>query len=86
MVGRPSATMPRIPDIPGPYRLSFVSADCSEPEHIHVKRDDAQCKFWLTPLVLARNAGFSPAELRKIRDTILENRLAILEVWRDHCR
>ena len=78
--------MPRIPNIPGPYRLFFVSADCVEPAHIHVRRELAACKFWLNPLRLAYNRGFSEAELRRIRDTILENRLAILEVWREYCR
>ena len=78
--------MPRIPNIPGPYRLFFVSADCIEPIHIHVKRDRLACKFWLSPLTLAHNKGFSEAELNRIRDTIFENRVAILEVWREHCR
>ena len=86
MVGRHSATMPRIPRILGPYRFFFVSADCDEPEHIHARRDGDECKFWLNPLRLADNDGFSDAELRRIRDTRLENRLAILEVWRGYCR
>jgi hypothetical protein len=31
-----------------------------------VDRDDQSAKFWLNPVVLSRNLGFSPAELRKI--------------------
>lgn len=77
--------MPTIPNIPGPYRFFFVSVDCAEPEHVHVQRDRAACKFWLTPLRLARNRGFSGLELGRIRDTILQHRPAILEVWREHC-
>ena len=85
MVRRNAAAMPRIHYIPGPYRLFFLSDDCHEPEHVHVKRDRDACKFWLTPLRLANNRGFSAAELSRIRDTILEYRPAILEVWREHC-
>jgi hypothetical protein len=78
--------MPRIPNISGPYRLHFYSEDCREPLHIHVVRDDAECKFWLATLVVAKNIGFSDAELRHIRRIILENRPAIMEVWREYCR
>ena len=86
MVGCHSATMPRIPRIPGPYRLHFHSEDCREPQHVHAERDHARCKFWLFPLRLASNDGFSDAELRRIERTILENMTAIMEVWREFCR
>jgi hypothetical protein len=78
--------MPRIPNIPGPYRLYFFSADCAEPMHIHAERDEAECKFWLSPLRLAYCDGFSAAELGRIRDAILEHQPAIMEAWREHCR
>lgn len=77
--------MPNIPNIRGPYRIYFTSFDCTEPAHVHVRRERAKCKFWLNPLRLARSRGFSQAELRRIRDTILEHRIAILEVWHEHC-
>jgi hypothetical protein len=44
--------MPRISDIPGPYRFFFTSFDCNEPPHVHVEREDMTCKFWLEPLGL----------------------------------
>jgi len=31
--------------------------------HIHIERDEASCKFWLRPLTLAANHGFSPLTL-----------------------
>ena len=77
--------MPTIQNISGPYRLSFYSADCHEPPHVHAERDRAQCKFWLRPLRLASNHGFGDAELRRIRDVILRYRLEILETWYAHC-
>jgi hypothetical protein len=38
-----------------------------------VDRDDQSAKFWLNPVALARNLGFSPVELRKIQRMLKEN-------------
>ena len=68
----------------GPYRFYFYSHEPNEPNepvHIHVDRDRLSAKFWLQPVELARNIGFPPKELRKIRNIILENEQRILEVW-----
>jgi hypothetical protein len=43
----------------GPYRFVFFSVDRTEPVHIHVKRDRQIAKFWLRPVLLAKNKGFS---------------------------
>lgn len=77
--------MPTIRNIPGPYRLFFYSFDCNEPEHVHVQRERMVCKFWLRPLELGGNHGFSPRELNRIRAIILENYNVILEAWHEHC-
>lgn len=77
--------MPTVKGIPGPYRLFFYSFDCREPRHVHVLRDQDTCKFWLEPITLARNSGFSASELGRIRRTIQENSVSILEAWREHC-
>ena len=77
--------MPTIPGIPGPYRFFFYSLDCREPRHVHVRREDAICKFWLEPIGLANNNGFSSNELRRIRRLIVENLEMILEAWNEHC-
>ena len=57
--------MPSIPDIRGPYRFFFYSFDCVEPMHVHVEHDRDSCKFWLEPLALAANRGFSAKELNR---------------------
>ena len=77
--------MPRIRNISGPYRFFFMSFDCNEPAHVHVERDDNTCKFWLQPLGLANNDGFTARELNVIRRTIVTHRAAILEAWHEHC-
>lgn len=65
----------------GPYRFYFYSHEPNEPPHVHVDRDDQSAKFWLSPVSLAYNLGFSPKELRKIEAIITENRQQLLEAW-----
>jgi len=77
--------MPTIRGIAGPYRLFFVSFDCHEPKHIHVQRERRTCKYWMEPIVLASNHGFSPIELNKIRQLLRDNGSQILEAWDEHC-
>ena len=77
--------MPTVKGIAGPYRVFFFSFDCDEPKHVHVQRERMECKFWLEPLALAGNDGFSLHELNRIR-VILQDRLEqILEAWDEHC-
>jgi hypothetical protein len=77
--------MPSIKNISGPYRFFFYSFDCNEPEHVHVQRDKDTCKFWLMPLALSKNNGFSSKELNAIRAIIEDNLTEILEAWHEHC-
>ncbi|WP_127475376.1 DUF4160 domain-containing protein [Sulfurivermis fontis] len=77
--------MPTIRGITGPYRLFFVSFDCHEPKHVHVQRERKVCKYWVNPVALASNHGFSPTELNIIRQLVLANRDRILEAWDEHC-
>jgi hypothetical protein len=77
--------MPTIKNIPGPYRFFFYSFDCNEPEHIHVQRERMVCKYWLRPLALASNDGFSARELNSIRIEVARNIQRILEAWYEHC-
>jgi hypothetical protein len=66
----------------GPYRFYFYSHDLiSEPSHVHVDRDEFSAKFWLTPIALARNLGFSASELRKIERIIDAHQSELLERW-----
>ena len=77
--------MSRIRDIPGPYHFYFVSFDWVEPPHIHVDREDRSAKFWLEPVELCRNYGFSSRELGRIRSLITKHHQRILETWNEHC-
>ena len=68
----------------GPYRVYFYSHDLlDEPPHVHVDRDDLSAKFWLNPVALARNLGFSATELRRIERLLREHQQELLEEWYD---
>lgn len=69
----------------GPYRFSFVSSDCVEPRHTHVRRDDDTAKFWLDPVQLASSNGFSRKELRDIERVILAHIDLLKGKWDEHC-
>ncbi|TKB65770.1 MAG: DUF4160 domain-containing protein [Nitrospira sp.] len=77
--------MPTVKNIDGPYRVFFYSFDCHEPKHVHVQREKATCKFWLEPIALSMNRGFSPKELNTIRRLVETNMLRIMEAWHEHC-
>ena len=65
----------------GPYRFFFYSGDRDEPPHVHVERDEVSAKFWLVPVALARNFGFSPNELNKVESLVKQNQKLLLEAW-----
>lgn len=76
--------MPTVETV-GAYRFFFYSFDCSEPKHVHVQREKFVCKFWLEPVTLSKNFGFSPKELNAIRNIISSRRNEFLEAWNEHC-
>jgi hypothetical protein len=65
------------------WRFHFYSDEGSEPPHIHVDCGDAECKFWLDPVELARNWGVSPVTLRQIEHIVFERQAFFLEKWHE---
>ena len=65
----------------GPYWLYFFSHEPNEPPHMHVDWDNRSAKFWLQPVALARNAGFSPKDLAEIQRIMREEQSTLLEAW-----
>jgi hypothetical protein len=68
----------------GPYRFFFFSSDRNEPTHIHVKRDDKLAKFWLAPVRMAYNFGFSQTELNRIAALVREHEAALSKAWHEY--
>ena len=56
------------------FRFFFFSNEGTELIHVHVEKADKACKFWLTPVGLARNYKFTSVELRKIMDIIEDHK------------
>lgn len=67
----------------GPYRIYCYGHEPNEPPHVHVDRDDRSAKFWLSPVALARNLGFSPSELRDIERIVRSRAHELLEAWNE---
>jgi Domain of unknown function (DUF4160) len=63
--------------------MYFYSHEPNEPPHVHVDRDDQSAKFWLAPIALAVNLGFSPAELRRLGRLVAEHQDLLLEKWHE---
>ena len=68
----------------GPYRVYFHSHEPNEPPHVHVDRDADSAKFWLAPVALSRNLGFSAQELRTIERLLTQHEETLLEAWNDY--
>lgn len=66
----------------GPYRFHFYSRENSEPPHIHVARDNFECKFWLSSGALAKNYGFLSTELNRIASMVQENKGVLPAAWK----
>ena len=75
--------MPTILRIKG-YRFGFFSADIGEPPHVHVSRDANQAKFWIEPVELAKNAGFTRHDLNEVFDLVRENQEELLRRWHEY--
>jgi len=75
--------MPTVLKIKG-YRFFFFSNEMKEPIHIHVESTGKYAKFWLEPVVLARNIGFRAFELTEIRNIIIENKRIMEEKWNEY--
>jgi hypothetical protein len=67
----------------GPYRFYFYSHESNEPPHVHIDRDQASCKVWLEPIVLASSLSFKARELREIERLVSMNRAILLKPWRE---
>jgi Domain of unknown function (DUF4160) len=67
----------------GPYRIYFHSHEPNEPPHVHVDRDRASCKMWLSPVALSSSLGFKAAELRDIERLVSANRAMLVQAWEE---
>ncbi|WP_081599393.1 DUF4160 domain-containing protein [Prochlorothrix hollandica] len=67
----------------GPYRLFCYAGDRDEPPHVHIERDENEAKFWLDPIRIQSNKGFSRAEINRIQTLVEEHQEELLRGWHD---
>lgn len=63
------------------YRFYFYSHEPNEPPHVHIDKGSSSAKFWLDPVRLARNHGFSAPELAKIERIVRKHSKAFVRAW-----
>ncbi len=51
---------------------------------LHVEKAESYTKFWLDPIFVAVNYGFTSKELREISEIIEGNEELIKEKWNEH--
>lgn len=57
----------------GQFRFYFFSDEGKEPGHIHIESSNGDCKFWLSPVMLAKNRGIKEHDLNEIERIIYDN-------------
>ncbi|MEM9165005.1 MAG: DUF4160 domain-containing protein [Cyanobacteria bacterium P01_F01_bin.4] len=67
----------------GPYRFFCYAGDRDEPPHVHVERDDNEAKFWLIPIRLQNNQGFSRKEISHVQKLVEEHQTVLVKGWDD---
>lgn len=70
----------------GSYRFFFYSNEGDGPPHVHIEHGDSEAKFWLEPVVLARNYGFAAHRLTRVQSLVEQHETEILKAWNDHFR
>ena len=68
----------------GPYRFFFYSQEnraSFEAPHIHITSSDGQVVFWLAPVSLRVNRGYTPREIERLRRIVIANRELLLRSW-----
>ncbi len=75
--------MPTVMKIGG-FRFHFYSDEGTEPPHIHVRCANSECKFWLSPVALARNRGIPSHDLREIERLVFEQRQTLVDQYHEY--
>jgi hypothetical protein len=75
--------MPTVLLIKG-YRFFFFSNEGNEPVHIHIEKADSYAKFWIDPLFVSVNHGFTSKELREIGELIDKHEALIKDKWYEY--
>lgn len=70
----------------GPYRFFFWShenQEVGERPHIHVMSGDHAAAFWLAPVELRANQGYTDREINRINRLVSAHETELLRRWND---
>lgn len=72
------------------WRLFFYSNESNEPIHVHCRKGDKECKFWLLrdtfDLEEAYSYNLSPRDKREVKKIIFEHFEYIEDQWEEYQR
>ena len=78
--------MPTIISLRG-WRIFFFANEGNEPIHVHGKKGNANCKFWILvnayDIKPAYTRRMTPAEIREVRKIIFAHFDIIVEAWNE---
>jgi hypothetical protein len=66
------------------FRFHFYSNEGNEPPHVHIRRGEDSCKFWLCPVSMVYNEGMRAGELRDLEQVVLEHRDEFERKWHEY--
>lgn len=70
------------------WRLFFYSNEGQEPMHIHARKADAECKYWIDAerfeVTEVWSYNLTPRLRREVRKIILQHLDQIAESWNNH--
>ncbi len=84
-----SPMSPTVLDVRG-FRFFFYSRESTggglEPPHVHVRKGGGEAKVWIDLNLVEHARGFSPGELRTIREIVARERTLLIEAWNEYFR
>lgn len=66
------------------FRFWFYTNEGREAPHVHVSKAGAAAKVWLQPVHFAYSYGFTPSQLKRIRELVFEHQASFVERWHEH--
>jgi hypothetical protein len=69
-----------------PYRFVFwahENRETRERPHIHVVSAEREAAFWLDPVELRYNEGYTAREINRIKRLVVANKSELLRRWND---
>jgi len=66
------------------FRFHFFSNEGHEPPHVHVRRAEDACKFWLDSVSCAYNEGMTAQDLTQLERIVIEHREEFLRKWHEY--